>query len=70
MVNYIKEVIIKIDLPETFEFSETKMPKEIEKEVLKRFPIPEPRTIQGKELQFSGKEFIQKDLEKKRMAFF
>ena len=70
MVNYIKEVIIKIDLPETFEFSETKMPKEIEKEVLKRFPIPEPKTIQGKELQFSGKEFIQKDLEKKEWHFF
>lgn len=70
MVNYLKEVIIRIDLPETFEFSETNIPKEIEKEVLKRFPIPEPKTIQGKELQFSDKEFIQTDLEQKEWHFF
>ena len=70
MVNYLKEVIIKIDLPETFEFSETRIPKKIEKEILKRFPIPEPKTIQGKELQFSDKEFIQTDLEKKEWHFF
>ena len=70
MVNYIKEIVIRIDLPETFEFSETDVPKEIRKKVLKRFPIPEPRTIQGKELQLSDKEFIQKDLEKKEWHFF
>jgi len=70
MVNYLKEVIIRIDLPDTFEFSETKMPKEIEKEVLKRFPIPEPKTLQGMELQFSGKEFIQKDLQKTEWYYF
>lgn len=70
MVNYVKEIVIRIDLPETFEFSETDVPKEIKKEVLKRFPIPEPRIIQGKALQFSDKEFIQKDLEKKEWHFF
>lgn len=70
MVNYLKEVIIRIDLPDTFEFSETKMPKEIEKEVLKRFPIPEPKTLQGMELQFSDKEFIQKDLQKTEWYYF
>ena len=70
MVNYLKEVIIRIDLPDTFEFSETKMPKEIEKEVLKRFPIPEPKTLQGMELQISGKEFIQKDLQKTELYYF
>ena len=70
MVNYLKEVIIRIDLPDTFEFSETKMPKEIEKEVLKRFPIPEPKTLQGMELQFSDKEFIQTDLQKTEWYYF
>lgn len=71
MENHLKEVIIRVDLPVNFKFR-NKIPKDIENKFLALFPIPEQKTIQGKELQYSqpDNKLVQKDVEEKEWHFF
>lgn len=46
MPNYLKEVIIKIDLPNGIDFVDNELEREVEKVILTSFPIPDTQIVQ------------------------
>ncbi len=54
--NFLKEVIVRVDLASPIESLAKELPKEVVKTVLESFPIEEPKPLVTQEMRLVGKE--------------
>ena len=67
---FLKEVIFRIDFPSPIESLRKSVPRDLLKEISKRFPISEPRKGHTQEFQFSGSSFQAKSNEVTQWLYF
>lgn len=66
---FLNKVIVKIDFTSNFNLPQKGLPKKISEEILKYFPIPEPREITAKHIHITNNGTSEKENKQNQLFF-